>query len=109
MRSILHADQRPKQNHKNENLPAHPQELYLLGRELGLLLNQGNIHSPIFEVSKKVIYLLRHSRHVCRKEDGAVQLWRINENLQDHFEFCHHWSGEKWKKSIARGGVNKER
>ena len=34
------------------------------------------------EVSKKVMYLLRHSQHVNREEDGAVQFWRIKENLQ---------------------------
>ena len=47
MQVILQADQRPKQNHKDEILPAHPQELYLLGRELGLMLNQENIRSTI--------------------------------------------------------------
>ena len=45
----LQADQRPKQNHKNEILPAHPQELYLLEEELGLMLNQENIRSPIIQ------------------------------------------------------------
>ena len=34
---------------QNEILPAHPQELYLLGRELGLMLNQENIRSPIVQ------------------------------------------------------------
>ena len=29
------------------------------------------------EVLKKVMYLLRHSQHVYREEDGAVQFWRI--------------------------------
>ena len=47
MRVILHAGQRPKQNHKDENLPALPQEPYLLGKELGPMLNQENIDSPI--------------------------------------------------------------
>ena len=32
-----------------------------------------------YEVSKKVIYLLRHSKQVHREEDGAVQFWRIKE------------------------------
>ena len=41
--------ERPKQNHKNEILPAHPQELYLLGKELGPMLNQENIQSPIMK------------------------------------------------------------
>ena len=76
MRKNLHADQRLKQNHKEENLSALSQEQFLLGRELGLMLNQGNIP---YEVSKKVMYLLRHSQHVYRKEDGAVQFWRIKK------------------------------
>ena len=49
MHLILQADQRTKQNHKNEILPAHPQELYLLEREFGLMLNQENIRSPIIQ------------------------------------------------------------
>ena len=49
MRVILEADQRPKQNHEDENLPAHPQEQFLLGKEFGPILNQENIHSPIMQ------------------------------------------------------------
>ena len=49
MRVILHADQRPKRNHKDENLPALPQELYLVGKEFGPMLNQENIQSPIMK------------------------------------------------------------
>ena len=47
MRVVLHADQRPKQNHKDENLPALHQEQFRLRRELGPMLNQENIHSLI--------------------------------------------------------------
>ena len=36
-----------------------------------------------YEVSKKVIHLLRHSHQVHREEDGAVHFWRIKENLQN--------------------------
>ena len=38
-----------------------------------------------YEVSKKVIHLLRHSLKVHREEDGAVHFWRIKENLQNPF------------------------
>ena len=31
------------------------------------------------------MYLLRHSQHVNGEEDGAVQFWRIEENLQKYF------------------------
>ena len=41
--------------------------------------------------------------------DGAIEFWRIKENLQKHFLYCHHWSDDNWKKSMARGGGNKKR
>ena len=40
-------DQRPNQNHKEENLPALPQEQFLLAKERGPMLNQENIRFPI--------------------------------------------------------------
>ena len=40
---------------------------------------------------------------------GAIQFSRIKDNLQKHFLYCHHWSDDKWKKSMARGGGNKKR
>ena len=46
---VLQADQRPKQNHKDEILPALPEEPYLLGKEFGPMLNQENIQSPIMK------------------------------------------------------------
>ena len=59
-------------------------------------------------VSKKFIRLLRHG-HLPREDDGAIEFWRIKDNLQKHFLYCHHWSDEKWKKSMARGGGSKKR
>ena len=53
MRVILHADQGPKQNHKDENLPVLPQEQYLLAKEFGPMLNQWNILSPIMKCRRK--------------------------------------------------------
>ena len=61
------------------------------------------------EVSEKLIRLLRHGS-LPRDTDGAIEFWRIEDNLQKHFLYCHHWSDEKWKKSLARGGGgNKKR
>ena len=106
--SDLEADQRPKQSHKNAILPAHPQELYLLGKELGLILNHKNIRSPIIQCRRNWSIFLRHGS-LPRENDGAIQFWRIEDYLQNHFMFCHHWSGEKWKSSMAGGGGNKKR
>ena len=53
-----------------------------------------------FPVSKKLIHLLRHGS-LPRDNDGAIELWRIRDYLQDHFVFCHYWSGENWESSMA--------
>ena len=60
-----------------------------------------------YEVSKKLIHLLRHGS-LPRENDGAIEFWRIKDNLQKHFLYCHHWSDDKWKKSMARGQGNKK-
>ena len=61
-----------------------------------------------YEVSKKLMHLLRHGR-LARESDGAIEFWRIKENLQKYFLHCHHWSDSKWKKRMAGGGGNKKR
>ena len=62
-----------------------------------------------YEVSKKVIYLLRHSQKVHREDDGAVHFWRIKENLQNPFPQSIHWSDDRWKACLAAGGGAKRR
>ena len=62
-----------------------------------------------YELSKKVIYLLRHSQQVHREDDGAVQFWRMKENLQNPFSQSfigltidgkHVWHRRRSKKEI---------
>ena len=103
MRRILHADQRLQQDHKEENLPALLQEQFPLRKE------PGEYSLSDYEISKKLIHLLRHGKHVHREDDGAVQFWRIKENLQKHFPYCPHWSDGKWKKSMAGKEEKKKR
>ena len=62
-----------------------------------------------YEVSKKVIHLLRHFQQVQREEDGAVYFWRIKENLQSQFTQIPHWSDNRWKACLAAGGGAKRR
>ena len=62
-----------------------------------------------YDISKKLIHLLRHSKQVHREDDGAIEFWRIKDNLQKHFPYCLHWSGDRWKKSMAGGGGKLEK
>ena len=43
-----------------------------------------------------------------RDNNGAIEFWRIKDNLQTDFLYCHHWSDDKWKSSMAGGGGNKK-
>ena len=108
MQVILQADQRPKQNHKNEILPAHQQELYLLGERTWTDVEPQKDSLSDCPVSKKLIHLLRHGS-LPRDNDGAIDFWRIKDYLQNHFVHSRHWSDEKWKNSMAGGGGQKKR
>ena len=61
-----------------------------------------------YPVLKKLIHLLRHGS-LPRDNDGAIELWRIKDNLQKHFLCCHHWSDDRWKACLAAGGGRKKR
>ena len=77
---------------------------------IGLILNQGiTLSLSAYEVSKKVIHLLRHSQTVQREEDGAVQFWRIKEHLQSQFPHIPDWSDDRWKACLAAGGRAKRK
>ena len=108
MRKILHADQRLKQNHKRREPAGSSPRTVPIGKRTWTDVEPGKYSFSDCEVSKKVMYLLRHSQHVHREEDGAVQFWRIKENLQKYFLHSPHWSDSKWKACLAGGGGNKK-
>ena len=54
-----------------------------------------------YEVSKKVISLLRHNQTVQREEYGAIQFWRVEFHLRNQFSQAQHWSDERWKACLA--------
>ena len=74
-----------------------------------MILNQEiTLSLSAFEVSKKVIHLLRHAQKVHR-EDGAFHFWRIKEHLQSQFPQIPYWSDDRWKACLASGGAAKRR
>ena len=72
-------------------------------------IEPGNSSLSAYEISKKVIHLLRHSQTVHREEDGAVKFWRIKEHLQNQFSQTQYWSDDRWKACLAAGGGAKRR
>ena len=70
MQVILQADQRPKQNHKDVLLPAHPQKVYLLGERTWTDIEPQEYSLSDYSVSKKLNNLLRYGR-LPREDDGS--------------------------------------
>ena len=62
-----------------------------------------------YEVSKKVINLLRHNQTLQREDDGAVQFWRMKIHLRNQFSQISCWSDDRWKVFLAAGGGSKRR
>ena len=62
-----------------------------------------------YDVSKKVISLVRHNQTVQREEDGAIQFWRIKFHLRNQSSQVQHWSDERWKSCLAAGRGSKRR
>ena len=80
-----------------------------IGKRTWTDVEPGEYSISDYQVSKKLINLLRHGQHVHQEEHGAVQFWRIKENLQTYFLYSPHWSDSKWKTCMAGGGGNKKR
>ena len=71
-----------------------------------IVFEPGKYSLSEYEVSKKVIHLLRHSQKIHREEDGAVHFWGIKENLQNPFPQSIHWSDDRWKACFRNSGRN---
>ena len=80
----------------------------LIGERIWTDVEPGDFSISDYEVSKKLINLLRHGSPP-RDTDGAIEFWTIKDYLRNHFVHSQHWSDEKWKKSMARGRENKKR
>ena len=57
-----------------------------------------------YDFSKKVINFLRHNQTLQRKDDGAIEFYKIKFHLRNHYSQIHNWSDDRWKACLAAGG-----
>ena len=62
-----------------------------------------------YNLSKKIINLLRHNQKLHREEDGAIQFYKIKFHLRNHHSQIQNWSDDRWKACLAAGGGSKRR
>ena len=85
-----------------------PTKTFNIGKRTWTDIEPQDYSPSDYSVSKKLINLLRHGS-LHRENYGAIEFWRVKDYLQNHFMYCHHWSDEKEKNSMAGGGGNKKR
>ena len=74
-------------------------KIYLLGKIWTDIQPQD--YSPTdYSWSKKLIILLLCHGCLLREDGGSFEFWRINDNLQKHFQ--HRWADEKWRTEWRR-------
>ena len=91
---------------------AKPQPRELVGTTATIPINERrwiDIEPPkqnlaSYDISKKVINLLRHNQRSQREEDGAIEFYRIKFYLPSYHSQIHNWSDDRWKVSLAAGG-----
>ena len=94
---------------QGRNFASPPTRTFPVGKRIWTDVEPGKYSLSDYDISKKLIHLLRHGKQVHREDDGAIEFWRIKDNLQEHFPYCPRWSDDRWKKSMAGGGGNKKR
>ena len=62
-----------------------------------------------YDLSKKVINLLRHNQTLQREEDGAIEFYKGKFYLRNHHSQIQSWSDDRWKACLAAGGGSKRR
>ena len=104
---LLQPDQRQKQNHKRGNLLIQHQPYQHERRWIDIEPSEQNLAS--YDLSKKVISLLRHNQTLQREDDGAIEFCKIKFHLRNHHSQIHNWSDDRWIACLAAGGGSKRR
>ena len=96
---------------------AKPQRRVLVGTTATILMqerrwidiepSEQNLAS--YDLSKKVINLLRHNQTLQREDDGAIEFYKIKFYLRNHHSQIQVWSDDRWKACLAAGGGSKRR
>ena len=87
-------------------LPALPQEPYLFGKNLDRCWNRRIFNLRLSSVEE--IFQSSSWKTTSRKwwSDWILENQRQSSRT---FLYCHHWTDDKWKKTMARGGGTKKR
>ena len=96
---LLQADQRLKQNQRRSTSA--------IRERIWTDIEPGTQSSLSYPVAKRLKTLLRHAQ-LAREEDGAIEFWRLKDDLRNDFKNSQYLSDEMWKSKMQGGGSNKK-
>ena len=103
----LQADPRLKHNQEDLQLLAHLQRTVpILRKKYGLILKPGAQFDQAYPVAKRINTLLPHGE-LPPEDDGAIEFWRLKDDLRHKFEHSQYWSDDMWKRGKMAGGGGK--
>ena len=104
---LLRPERRQKQNHNRENLLVQ-QIPYRCMKEDWIDIEPSEQDLDSYDLSKKVISLLRHNQTLHREEDGAIEFFKIKFHLRNHHSQIQNCSDDRCKACLAaRGGLKR--
>ena len=62
-----------------------------------------------YDLSKKVINLLRHNQTLQREDDRAIEFYKIKFYFRNHHSQIQVWSDDRWKTCLATRGGSERR
>ena len=80
-----------------------------LSERIWIDIEQSKPDLESYNLSKKVINLLRHNQKLHREQDGAIQFYKIKFHLRDYALPIQNWSDDRWLACLAAGGGSKRR
>ena len=103
---LLQADQEAQAKPQRRISASSSTKIYLLEKELGPILNHKIIRSKIIQCRRNwlifFVMVVYSEKMMERLNSGDSK-----DHLQDHFVHSRHWSDEKWKSIMTRGGQQK--
>ena len=71
-------------------------------------IEPGTQFDQAYPVAKRLNILLRHGQ-LPREEGGAIEFWRLKDDLRNRFEHSQYWSDDVRKNKMTGGGGNNKR
>ena len=103
----MQAVQRQKHNREDLSTTGSSTRTVPIRERTWIDIEPGVQSDQAYPVSKQLSTLVRHG-DLPREEDGAIEFWRVKDDLRNKFVYSQYLSDDVWKSKMEGGGSNKK-